>query len=150
MQDFSAVVLFELCKEIGRIVTLNERFDPAVELANDVRAGSAKVMDSHAGTFERLALPICAAHCRRMIDELSRPLTAAKWTSLLNELYNRMNDECGLIGVLALTHNETQLFYPSSPLFGADFANHFPVEGVFELDRAGSGNLDSEISGFSA
>src|SRR5215468_5223649 len=55
---------------------------------------------------------------------------------IVSEIQGRLRDELEEKLIFCIREN-VEYFEPEEPLFGVDFQNKFPTNGIFELDEAG-------------
>jgi hypothetical protein len=139
MHKFYGPKFFELAKEAGRIrEAFSEPEKSAAKMDPESRTNNVPVLQNHAHTLRGLGLLMSAMQADKIIARLKddEPLTTGEFARLVNELYERLSDECSALELLLLSPIECQRYAPSKPLFGADFAAKFPTNGAFELDEA--------------
>jgi len=135
MESFQAAALFELCKEIGRIVAANRGINLDLKIEEGIKENNIKVLTDHATTFGNLSLPMCKMHVERIIGKLKDEISFGEWNAVLDELYNRMADETNLISILSLSPKEAALYNPELPLFGQEVQSKYP-SASYEIEEA--------------
>ena len=139
MHNFYAPAFLELAKEAGRLREAFSASDTsAIQMAEASRNNNVPVISNHAQRLRDLGLMMSAKQADKMVRRLKdgEALTGGEFGTLLNELYERLYDECQMLTLLLLSSSECQRYAPTKPLFGTDFATKFQTNGAFELDEA--------------
>ncbi|HTO84630.1 MAG TPA: hypothetical protein VMQ73_20580 [Methylomirabilota bacterium] len=136
MLEFYAPGFLELAKEIGRLCALFETMEPKAMRPESNRENDKKIMINQADNFKDLGLTMCQKQAMRIAD-ISKPVTNGEYSRMIQELHNRMIDECKEVHFLSLTAEEKDLYEPSEQLFGDDVANKMPelIEDIAEAGK---------------
>jgi hypothetical protein len=139
MQDLYLPILLELTKEIGRLNQMIAAEPPESVRAKQVKQSDIQIMNSHKETFEKLGLSMCRMHVERIISscEQDDDLPSKTFSTMLEELYNRLCDECSLSHFVALSESDKKFYSPDSPLFGNEVENKLAsvIEDISEAGK---------------
>lgn len=139
MQDLYLPILLELTKEIGRLNQMISAEPPESVRAKQIRENDIRVMTGHKATFDLLGLSMCRLHVERIITSCGGDvdLSSKSFSRMLEELYNRLCDECSLSHFVALSESDKKFYSPPSPLFGEDVENKLAavIEDISEAGK---------------
>jgi hypothetical protein len=133
MLEFSLPQLIETAKEVGRLREVYETREIG-PLAADVQENNKKSFENDAALFERLDLRMCKIVVERIICDVDKDVKML--VPLLDDLSQRMQDECSLHKFIALSIQDAAYIFPTQPLFGNDVELKYP-SAAFEIDEAG-------------
>lgn len=134
MLSFNLPDVVKLSKEIGRIVQYLNDKDKDEDLPEETGGSYKKTFSRYKIIFEELDLKMCALHCGRLASYEGKKF--GDIAKLLDELYGRLIDECGLRSFFCLSIRDSGFALHDTPLFGADVQRKFP-SAAFEIEEAG-------------
>jgi hypothetical protein len=140
MQDFDITDLLHVSKEIGRLVYYLSQDIDKEDRGEDTRKKDVSAMKELKKTVSNLGLKMCDMHIDAIIYSCrnkQKAMTNGDFTRLLQELYNRLRDECRLNYFVSLTASERDLYEPEDPLFGEDVEDMLPsiIEDISEAGK---------------
>src|ERR1700704_3127712 len=94
MKEVYLPPLFELAKELGRLVRHYEDNKPTEKMPEADQKKSKEIILAHADTFGKLDMQMCKLGCERIAARLDEPYKET--SSLFSDLVTRMYDECRL------------------------------------------------------
>lgn len=122
MQTLYLPTLLRLSKEIGRL-TLHLKGEPADNNREQHRKTDVSALRSYAKSFAELGLPMCEMQVKNMVRASSNKsdlIKNSEFANMLDELFNRLSDECELKKFIALSDTEAKYYLPEEPLFGEE------------------------------
>ena len=140
MITFNASSFIYFSREMGRLsenLLEKEMADQIRDL--ETRQHDENALKSHLEDFEKSGLRMCVAQIQRMLTACRNDnhLTHRQMAQMVQELANRVQDECGTAFFLKLSEHERDLFAPITPLFGTLIEDKFPsmIEDIAEAGK---------------